>query len=142
MSVTTQTLSALAKGIYLSRRALGRRFQQRGLPVPSHWLQFCRILRVAIRVQNTEESLHTIARALGYPDGFTLSNQAERLIGVRPSLMRQRLGWEWVAEAWLERETLSGGLHVTLRGRHQLRTRPAHRVRSDALTVERVDGLV
>ena len=118
LSASLQTLSSLARSVYLSRRALGRRFHQRGLPVPSHWLQFCRILRVAIRVQNSDESIHQIARSLGYPDGFTLSNQTERLLGVRPSVIRTRLGWEWVVEAWLQRESETRGLRLPLRGLH------------------------
>jgi len=116
LSCEIRTLTALQRGVYLSRRALGRRFRDRGLPVPSHWLQFCRILRAAIKLQNSEAPLHQIARALGYPDGFTLSNQMDRLVGIRPSLARERLGWEWVAEAWLQLEWKSGGLEVPLRG--------------------------
>ncbi len=110
------TLSALARGVYLSRRALGRRFQQRGLPVPSHWLQFSRILHAAVRLQSSERSVSDIALALGYPDGFTLSNQMERLVGVRPSFVRDRLGWEWLVEAWLQREWMEGGMRVELVG--------------------------
>ena len=116
LSGELRTLGALARGVYLSRRALGRRFQQRGLPVPSHWLQFCRLLRVLHQLQNTQHPLSAIARSLGYPDGFTLSNQMERLVGVRPSLVRERLGWEWFAEAWLRKEWEKGGLSRPLRG--------------------------
>jgi AraC-like DNA-binding protein len=116
LSGELRTLGALARGVYLSRRALGRRFQQRGLPVPSHWLQFCRLLRVLYQLQNTQRPLSTIARSLGYPDGFTLSNQMERRVGVRPSVVRERLGWEWFAEAWLRKEWEDGGLTRPLRG--------------------------
>jgi AraC-like DNA-binding protein len=116
LSSEIRTLTALARGVYLSRRALGRRFKDRGLPVPSHWLQFCRILRGVIKIQSSDSPLHEVARSLGYPDGFTLSNQMERLVGVRPSFARQRFGWEWVAEAWLQAERAGGGLVVPLRG--------------------------
>lgn len=111
-----QTLAALARGVYMSRRALGRRFQQRGLPVPSHWLQFCRLLHGMIRLQNSEDTLFEVSRSLGYPDGFTFSNQMERLVGVRPSVARERLGWEWFTEAWLRQEWMTGGLQVQLSG--------------------------
>jgi hypothetical protein len=30
----------------------------------------------------------------------------KRLTGFRPTDVRQRLGWEWVVEAWLRRERL------------------------------------
>jgi AraC-like DNA-binding protein len=116
LSVELRTLGALARGLYLSRRALGRRFQRKGLPVPSHWLQFCRLLRATIRLQNTRSSLFEVASSLGYPDGFTLSNQMDRLVGVRPSVARERLGWEWFVESWLRREWETGGLRIPLAG--------------------------
>jgi AraC-like DNA-binding protein len=116
LSGELSTLSGLSRGIYVSRRALGRRFQKRGLPVPSHWLQFCRLLRATVRLQNSEASLAQVAGELGYPDGFTLSNQMERLVGVRPSLVRDRLGWEWFVEAWLRKEWREGGLIICLKG--------------------------
>jgi AraC-like DNA-binding protein len=125
LSSEVRTLSQLARALYLSRRALGRRFQQRGLPVPSHWLHFFRLLRALHRLQNREEPMAEIARSLGYPDPFTLSNQMERLIGVRPSLARERLGWEWFAESWLQMEREGGALLQPLRGIPGLRKAPA-----------------
>jgi AraC-like DNA-binding protein len=116
LSENIRTLAGLARGVYLSRRALGRRFRDRGLPVPSHWLQFSRILRAAIRLQNSDTSLHEVSRSLGYPDGFTLSNQMDRVVGIRPSAVRERLGWEWIVESWLRTETTAGGLEIPLLG--------------------------
>ena len=104
------TIASLSRTIYLSRRALGRRFVSRGLPVPSHWLQFCRLLHAVLRLQNSTQSLHSVACDLGYPDGFALSNQMNRLIGVRPSTARRCLGWEWLVECWLKKERASGAL--------------------------------
>jgi AraC-like DNA-binding protein len=105
-----RSVSGLSRSLYLSRRALGRRFLTRGLPVPSHWLHFGRILRAALRLQSTEDTLFTIACDLGYPDGFALSNQMYRLVGIRPTSARDCLGWEWLIEAWLRREAEDGGL--------------------------------
>lgn len=105
-----RTVSALSRSVYLSRRALGRRFLSRGLPVPSHWLQFARVLRAAIQLQSSSDSLFTVACDLGYPDGFALSNQMKRLVGVRPSMARECLGWEWLVESWLRKEEAEGGL--------------------------------
>jgi AraC-like DNA-binding protein len=116
LSAEISTLGGLTRAVYLSRRALGRRFQTRGLPVPSHWLQLCRLLRAALRLQNSRDSLFEVAEACGYPDGFTLSNQMERMVGVRPSVARERLGWEWFVEHWLLKEWMEGGLRVRLRG--------------------------
>lgn len=110
MSAELRTVSALSRSLYLSRRALGRRFLGRGLPVPSHWLHFARVLRGAIRLQNSDDSLFSVAAQLGYTDGFALSNQMKRLTGVRPSTARERLGWEWLVEAWLCREARDGAL--------------------------------
>jgi AraC-like DNA-binding protein len=114
LSADLRSVSAVSRGMYLSRRALGRRLMSRGLPVPSHWLQVGRLLRVALKLQNGEATVSSIAFDLGYPDGFSVSNQMERLIGFRPSDVRVRLGWEWILEAWLRREAECGGLSPTL----------------------------
>lgn len=110
LSKNIRTVEGLARGMYMSRRALGRRLTSRGLPVPSHWLQVSRLLRLAVQLQNSEASLFSIACAAGYPDGFSVSNQMHRLVGCRPSVVRERLGWEWIFEAWLRSEAESGGL--------------------------------
>ncbi len=110
LSSELRTISAVSRAVYLSRRALGRRFMSRGLPVPSHWLHFARLLRAALQLQNSSESLFTVACDLGYSDGFALSNQMMRLAGVRPSTARICLGWEWLVERWLAQEAASGAL--------------------------------
>jgi AraC-like DNA-binding protein len=110
LSDELRTVSALARSLYLSRRALGRRFLVRGLPVPSHWLHFARLLRVLLRLQASDASVLSVGFELGYPDGFALSNQMVRLTGVRPSQARVCLGWEWFMEAWLRTEAELGGL--------------------------------
>jgi AraC-like DNA-binding protein len=100
----TPSIARLARRLYLSRRTLGRHFADAGLPVPSHWLQFARLLHVSINLQNETTAVFRIAARAGYPDGFTMSNQMKRLIGVRPTEVRAKLGWEWVVEAWLTKE--------------------------------------
>lgn len=110
LSSELKSITALARSLYMSRRALGRRLMTRGLPVPSHWLQVGRILRLSSRLQNSEASIASIAYEAGYPDGFSLSNQMQRLIGFRPSQVRDHLGWEWILEAWLRKEADEGGL--------------------------------
>jgi len=110
LSAELRSVSGLARSMYLSRRALGRRFMAHGLPVPSHWLHFARLLRVAIRLQNSDESVLSVGYELGYPDGFSLSNQMARLTGYRPTEARTYLGWEWLLEAWLRQEAETGGL--------------------------------
>jgi AraC-like DNA-binding protein len=105
-----RTVNGLARGLYMSRRALGRRFMTRGLPVPSHWLHFGRVLRASILLQEPNASLFGISGELGYPDGFALSNQMKRLTGLRPSIMKECFGWEWIVESWLHHEAAAGNL--------------------------------
>jgi AraC-like DNA-binding protein len=110
LSADLRSITALCRSLYMSRRALGRRFVVRGLPVPSHWLHFSRLLRVAIRLQNTQDSVLSVGYEVGYPDAFSLSNQMVRLTGCRPSDARTFLGWEWLLEAWLRKEADEGAL--------------------------------
>ncbi len=109
LSSELRSITALARSLYLSRRALGRRFLTNGLPVPSHWLHFGRVLRAALRLQSSDLTLAEAASRFGYPDGFALSNQMHRLIGVRPSEARRYLGWEWLVESWIHTEGANGG---------------------------------
>lgn len=111
------SISRLSRRLYTSRRTLGRHFATAGLPVPSHWLQFARLLHVAVRLQTEPSAIFRIAARSGYPDGFTLSNQMKRLIGCRPTEVRACLGWEWILEAWLMREWTTGGLRFDPRER-------------------------
>jgi AraC-like DNA-binding protein len=110
LSESLRTVSGLARALYMSRRALGRRFMTRGLPVPSHWLHFGRLLRAAVKLQDPVASLVEVARSLGYPDAFSLSNQMSRLTGLRPSIMKECFGWEWIVETWLRTEAAEGGI--------------------------------
>lgn len=110
LSDNLRSVAALSRSMYMSRRALGRRFLSLGLPVPSHWLQMARLLRVALRLQTTDASVFSVAYELGYPDGFSVSNQMSRLLGHRPTDVRERLGWEWLLESWLRREAEGGAL--------------------------------
>ncbi len=117
LSSELRSITALARSLYLSRRALGRRFLTNGLPVPSHWLHFARVLRAALLLQSSAATLAEAARRYGYPDGFALSNQMHRLVGVRPSEARCYLGWDWLVEAWIQTEAAGGGF-----SRHVCRT--------------------
>ena len=109
LSSELRSITALSRSLYLSRRALGRRFLTNGLPVPSHWLHFGRVLRAALKLQGSNATLAEAAGRFGYPDGFALSNQMHRLVGVRPSDARRYLGWDWLVEAWIRTEAVSGG---------------------------------
>jgi AraC-like DNA-binding protein len=101
-----KNINTLARRMYTSRRTLGRHFIASRFPVPSHCLHFARLLHVAMQLQSDDAAVFRIAARFGYPDGFTMSNQMKRLIGYRPSEVRELLGWEWVVEAWLKKEGL------------------------------------
>lgn len=110
LAPSVPSISALSRRLYTSRRSLGRYFESEGLPVPSHWLQFARLLYVATSLQaNHEVPVFRIAVQLGYPDGFTMSNQMRRLVGCRPTDVRENLGYEWFIEDWLDLEKVSRG---------------------------------
>nr|PZN79576.1 MAG: hypothetical protein DIU57_14940 [Pseudomonadota bacterium] len=104
------SISALARRMCTSRRTLGRHFAAAGLPVPSHWLQFARLLYASIHLQAERATVFRIAARVGYPDGFTMSNQMKRLLGCRPTEVRECLGWEWVVESWIRHEVAAGGI--------------------------------
>ncbi len=107
------SVSRLARKLYTSRRTLGRFFEAEGLPVPSHWLQFARLLHVSAIIQEKQHlPIFRAATHVGYPDGFTMSNQMKRLIGCRPSDVRDHLGYEWIIEEWVRRECRAGRLHM------------------------------
>lgn len=115
-SARIQSVQGLARSMYLSRRALGRRFALAGLPVPSRWLQLGRVLHAVIRLQAERTTLHDVARNLGYADGFALSNQMDRLLGLRPSMVRERLGRGWILDGWVRRELATGGFEPSAFG--------------------------
>lgn len=100
------SVNAAVSRLYLSRRTLGRHFESVGLPCPSHVLQFARLITAVVDMQATQTSIRIASRLLKYPDSYTLSNQMLRMVGVRPSVAKTCLGWEWVLESWLEREGL------------------------------------
>jgi AraC-like DNA-binding protein len=105
LAPSVPSISGLSRRLYTSRRTLGRYFETQELPVPSHWLQFARLLYVATGLQaNYDVPVFRVAVQLGYPDGFTMSNQMKRLVGCRPTDVREHLGYEWFVEDWLEME--------------------------------------
>lgn len=98
------SIAALSRRLYMSRRTLGRHLETHRLPVPSHWLQFGRLMYVANQLQCGNSAVFRVATAFGYPDGFTMSNQMRRMLGIRPSQLRDYLGIEWMIDAWLDYE--------------------------------------
>lgn len=110
------SISSLVQHLCTSRRTLGRHFATAGLPAPSHWLQFSRLLYATTFLQHGNATVFQIASRVGYPDGFTMSNQMKRVLGFRPSDIRTLLGWEWIVESWIKRKVLEGGIDHRLYG--------------------------
>ena len=104
-----RSVATLARRMASSRRTLGRHFAGAGLPAPSRWLQFARLLYVSLYLQRNRCSIGRAAAEMGYPDPFTMSNQMKRLTGLRPSEVKLRYGWSWIIECWIVEETRRGG---------------------------------
>jgi AraC-like DNA-binding protein len=66
------------------------------------------LLHACLLLQADDTAIFRIANRLKYPDGFTMSNQMKRVIGVRPSQVREMVGWEWIVESWLAKEGVAG----------------------------------
>jgi AraC-like DNA-binding protein len=111
-----RSVTKLSSMLCMSRRTLGRHFAEAGLPVPSHWLQFARLLHAVFQLQRNGLSVFHVACKLGYPDGFTMSNQMKRILGLRPSEIRGVLGWEWIVERWLRRERCAAPVMIHTEG--------------------------
>ncbi|HEU4636938.1 MAG TPA: helix-turn-helix domain-containing protein [Edaphobacter sp.] len=104
-----RSITQLCRRLYTSRRTLGRHFEEQQVPAPSHWLQMARLLHVAVRLQRDKLPVFRAAIQGGYPDGFTMSNQMKRLLGWRPTEVRDAAGWEWLVESWIRCEVARGG---------------------------------
>jgi AraC-like DNA-binding protein len=109
------SITQLARKMCTSRRTLGRAFEAERLPVPSHWLQFARLVYVSAVIQEKQNvPIFKAAIQVGYPDGFTMSNQMKRLIGCRPSDVRENLGLSWILEEWVKLEVEAGRLRFPI----------------------------
>ena len=99
----TCTVNEFVRAVSMSRSALDCTFRKHGLPAPSRWLQFSRLLRAVIRLQQEDRSVNSMAYELGYSEASNLSLQLHRITGLRPGGARL-LPWTAVVDAWLERE--------------------------------------
>ena len=84
-----------------SRRA---KLHALGLPSPVRWRQFSRTLRALLRLQmNSRLSVEAAALDSGFADHASLWRLTRALFGITPSALRGTLGWEWLADRWLQR---------------------------------------
>ncbi len=78
-------MAELAAGVGVSRAALARRFTALVGEPPMAYLTGWRIALAADLLRQTDHTVGTIARKVGYANAFALSVAFKRLRGTRPS---------------------------------------------------------
>lgn len=86
---------------FVSSPGLRRQLRRFGLPTPYRWHQLGRALATASRIQRYATSIERIALEAGYSDHADLSRQYLSLFGIRPSRLRNTVGWQWLTWRWL-----------------------------------------
>ncbi|MFF4535637.1 AraC family transcriptional regulator [Streptomyces aureus] len=84
------TVAALASETGVSRAALARRFGELVGEPPMTYLTGRRLASAADRLRESDDTLETIARHVGYGSAFALSSAFKRLYGVSPQEHRAR----------------------------------------------------
>ena len=78
-----------------------RLMKKAGLPSPRSWQKIARALCAGIFIQKHPlKPLSVVARVLGYSDQASLSNQFTACFQLRPSRIRDTLGWEGLLNRW------------------------------------------
>ena len=104
------SIADLLRDVGESEHAVRKRLRGCALPAPAGWWALARALCAALRLQSIpRESLSDVALACGYSEHSTLSRQMIRLFGLRPSAVRELLGWEPLADRWLARAPRARG---------------------------------
>jgi AraC-like DNA-binding protein len=98
----------IARRMGLSRRTLGRRFRAEGVPPPVAWIGLARAAHAHRRILRGG-LLQEASDAAGYPDQFTMSNAIHRIIGLRPSRLRE-VSPEGMLDVWIARQRERGAL--------------------------------
>ncbi|RII11807.1 Regulatory protein PchR [Streptomyces sp. YIM 130001] len=91
------TVADLAAKVGVSRAALARRFTALVGEPPMAYLADWRITLAADLLRETDDTVGTIARKVGYADAFALSVAFKRLRGTRPSDHRRPKPQQWRA---------------------------------------------
>lgn len=87
----------LAAEVGVSRAALARRFTTLVGEPPMSYLADWRITLAADMLRETDDTVGTIARKVGYANAFALSVAFKRLRGTRPSDHRNSESAQWRA---------------------------------------------
>lgn len=84
------SLEALAQAAGLSRSGFALRFKQVLGDTPHHYLTTLRILQAMERLNESDENLENVARAVGYQDAFAFSKAFKKAVGLSPKTFRQK----------------------------------------------------
>lgn len=99
------TVEQMAAFVGLSPRGLRDAFARNRLPSPVQWKIFARDLVHAVLIQRDATTpLSRLALNLGYPDSQALAHAFQQGFGVTPTFVRERLGWQWLALKWHDRQ--------------------------------------
>jgi AraC-like DNA-binding protein len=102
------TVEQMAAFVGLSPRGLRDAFARNQLPSPVQWKIFARDLVHAVLIQRDATTpLSRLAMGLGYPDSQALAHAFHQCFGVTPTFVRERLGWQWLAQKWCDRQAVS-----------------------------------
>jgi AraC family transcriptional activator FtrA len=83
-------LDDLAREANMSVRTLARRFVQESGSTPHRWLTHQRLLAAQRRLETTDDSIDTVARAAGFDTAMTLRHHFRRTFGTTPTAYRRR----------------------------------------------------
>lgn len=97
-----RTLQHMAHACGASRGALKARFRRRGLPSPSTYLRWFRIIAVADLLSDRSLTIATAARRLGFTSDGNLCRMMSTVTGMTPTEVRTVHGWNrlLVTFAW------------------------------------------
>jgi AraC-like DNA-binding protein len=99
------SVEQMANTVELTARGLRDAFARSGLPSPVQWKILARDLVHALIIQREAgKPLTRLAMSLGYADSQALSRAFHQGFGVTPSFARERLGWQWLALRWSEKQ--------------------------------------
>jgi AraC-like DNA-binding protein len=117
LAPTHRTLSDLLSALHIPASSMGAKLSKKILPPASNWLHLAHAMYSALRLQSSPDtSVCRVALEFGYGDHSALSRQLIRNFGLRPSAIRETLGWEWLLDRWVERSLVGHHPRLQLAG--------------------------
>ena len=87
------SLHAVADGCGLSRGALKAKFRRRGLPSPSTYLRWFRLMAVSQLLSDRSITVSHAARRIGFTSNGNLCRMMDTVCGMTPTDARTKQGW-------------------------------------------------